>query len=48
LHKLGREELAREERKYIFPADNPLAAVAENVNNSMLACCHHLILLRPN
>jgi hypothetical protein len=41
------KNLLEGERKYTFPADNLLAAVAENVSNSMLACCHHLILLVP-
>jgi hypothetical protein len=35
-------------RKYIFPANNPLATVAENVSHSVLSCCHHSIFLTPN
>jgi hypothetical protein len=35
-------------REYIFPANNPLATVAENVSDSVLSCCHHSIFLMPN
>jgi hypothetical protein len=35
-------------RKYIFPANNPLATVAENVSHSVLSCCHHSNFLTPN